>query len=226
MSILVIGFLILGALMQVCAEGGWANSTLEMMKLNVSYKLILLFHLIVAGWSLSFHSAVAADEAHIWKLLQGEGHFALLRHALAPGTGDPAEFSLKDCDTQRNLSEEGRGQALQIGERFRDNGVDAAEVYSSQWCRCLETAELLKLGAVQPLKTINSFYQNFERKEKQTATLESWIRSQSLEKPIILVTHQVNITALTGELAASGELVIVRVSDGAPLKVVGKLQTD
>jgi broad specificity phosphatase PhoE len=92
--------------------------------------------------SVSF-SAVAsatADDATLWRALASKGHFALLRHAIAPGTGDPPGFTLGDCDTQRNLSAEGRAQAERIGARLRENGIAAARVLSSQWCRCLDTA--------------------------------------------------------------------------------------
>ena len=168
----------------------------------------------------------SAQESQIWQQLRSGGHVALLRHALAPGTGDPAEFALNECSTQRNLSEEGRNQAQRIGDQFRANGISAAEVYSSQWCRCVDTAERLGLGPVKTLESINSFFQKFERREKQTTELERWLRAQALDQPVVLVTHQVNITALTGEFAASGEMVVVKVKDDAPLEVIGALQTD
>lgn len=84
-----------------------------------------------------------AENAVLWSALRGGEHVVLMRHAVAPGTGDPAGFELDDCSTQRNLSERGREQARATGERFRANGVTDAAVYSSQWCRCLETARLL-----------------------------------------------------------------------------------
>ncbi len=81
------------------------------------------------------------------RALRRPGSFALIRHSpLAPGTNDPSGFRLDDCATQRNLSAEGRAQAVRIGELFRANGIAAADVHSSQWCRCLETATLMKLG--------------------------------------------------------------------------------
>lgn len=178
---------------------------------------MLILPIAVAAWS---------DDSQIWEALKTDGHIALLRHALAPGTGDPPAFQLDDCTTQRNLSDQGRAQAKQIGDRFRENGIPAAEVYSSQWCRCLDTAALLSLGKVKQLEAINSFFQNFERREEQTASLEKWIRSRTLNEPIVLITHQVNITALTGNFAAAGELIVVRVPEGAPLEVVGTLQTN
>ena len=124
-------------------------------------------------------------------------HFVLLRHATAPGTGDPAHFKLGKCSTQRNLSKDGISQAVKIGEHFRANGIDKARVFSSQWCRCLETAKLLGLGTVEELPVLNSFFQKYEREELQTQMLKEWLAEQDLSEPLVLVTHQVNITALT-----------------------------
>ena len=104
--------------------------------------------------------AAKADEAALWEALRDGGHVALLRHALAPGTGDPVDFTLGDCTTQRNLSDEGSAQARRIGQRFRDNGIEAARVYTSQWCRCVETAELLDLGPVSEQPAASNFVQD------------------------------------------------------------------
>jgi phosphohistidine phosphatase SixA len=166
------------------------------------------------------------DTDTLWRSLRSGGHVALLRHALAPGTGDPAHFSLEDCQTQRNLSEQGRGQARRIGMRLRDNGIESAAVFSSQWCRCLETAELLGLGAVEPLPVLNSFFGRSDRRQPQTEALGKWIAEADLDRPIVLVTHQVNITALTGVYPASGELVIVRRTDDGALAVAGTIETE
>ncbi len=163
----------------------------------------------------------AADEAALWRALASTGHFALLRHAIAPGTGDPPEFALGNCSKQRNLSEEGRGQARRIGLRFRENGIQATRIYSSQWCRCLETARLLQLGSVTELPVLNSFFLTPERGDHQTQTLKSWIDLQDLDRPLVLVTHQVNITTLTGVFPASGEIIVIRRSDDGKLSVVG-----
>ena len=137
------------------------------------------------------------NEAGLWKALRSGSHCALLRHATAPGTGDPPHFMLGDCSTQRNLSDKGREQAKNIGMRFRSNGIQKARVFSSQWCRCLDTARLLSLGPVQELPALNSFFKHYERQESQTQMLKEWIKGQELDQALLLVTHQVNITALT-----------------------------
>lgn len=149
-----------------------------------------------------------------------------MRHALAPGTGDPPEFSVNDCSTQRNLSDEGRQQAKRIGDRFRANGIQEAVVFSSQWCRCMDTAELLGLGAVTELPVINSFFQDYSRREPQTKMLREWLGKQDFAKPLVLVTHQVNINALTNVYTSSGEMVIVRINKSGELSVAGSIETD
>jgi phosphohistidine phosphatase SixA len=167
-----------------------------------------------------------ANESVIWNALKSGNHFALLRHAIAPGMGDPPHFEIGKCSTQRNLSNEGRNQAVEIGERFRANGIDKARVFSSQWCRCLETAKLLALGPVHELPALNSFFQRYERRESQTQMVKEWLAKQDLTEPLVLVTHQVNITALIKVYPASGELVIVGQSKPGEFIVVGRFQMD
>lgn len=165
-------------------------------------------------------------EAALWSALHSGNHFVLLRHAIAPGTGDPPQFTLGKCSTQRNLSDEGRNQAEKIGERFRSNRIQKARVFSSQWCRCLETAKLLALGPVQELPALNSFFQQYEREDSQTQMLKEWLAGQDFNEPLVLVTHQVNITALTDVYPASGELVIVHQSKAGEFSVVGSIEMD
>ena len=146
----------------------------------------------------------------------------VMRHALAPGTGDPAEFARGDCTTQRNLSEAGREQARRIGRRLRAAlGTDEAEVRSSAWCRCLETGRLLGLGEVRPLPALDSFFRERDAREGRTAALRRWIERRTGRagegiRPAVLVTHQVNVTALTGVFPSSGELVVFGPGPGDP----------
>ena len=162
----------------------------------------------------------------LWDALKSGNHLVLMRHALAPGYGDPANFDVKECRTQRNLNEVGRQQSIDIGDLFRSNGIDKAIVLSSQWCRCLATANLLNLGNVSELPFLNSFFENFYREQFQTDETIQWIRNAPLSIPTILVSHQVNIAALTGYSAASGEIVFVRRSTDGRFKVIGSIQTD
>ena len=104
-------------------------------------------------------------------------------------------------------------------------GIQNARIYSSQWCRCLETAKLLKLGNVKILKSLNSFFEHLERKEKQTTATRKWIRNTSLDTPTVLVTHLVNITALTNNSISSGELVFVKRTSKGKLVSIGSIET-
>ena len=160
-----------------------------------------------------------------WANLRAPGHFALIRHALAPGTYDPPDFRLDDCSTQRNLSDEGRAQAVRIGDLFRANGIATARLYSSQWCRCLETATLLKLGDVSPQPLLNSFAQNRDRAVRQTAAVRPWIAQLDLTGPTVMVTHQVVITALSEVFPGSGEIVVMRREPDGRLTVSDRLAT-
>lgn len=170
--------------------------------------------------------ADAGAEARLaaWQALAGGGHVALLRHASAPGTGDPPGFRLDDCATQRQLSAAGRAEARAIGQALRDRGVAVGGVYTSQWCRCLETARLLDLGPVTPFPPLNSFFRDTAAQaDRQTEQVRRWLSAQPVADTLVLVTHQVNITALTGVFPASGEIVVVaRRTDGA-LQVVGRI---
>jgi phosphohistidine phosphatase SixA len=168
--------------------------------------------------------ALAADDAALWTALRAGGHVALMRHAEAPGIGDPPGFRLGDCSTQRNLSEEGRRQARMVGELFRNNGIARATLYSSQWCRCLDTAALLHLGPVTPLRALNSFFENSGREKEQTERIRVLIDERPAGATLLLVTHQVNITALTGVYPQSGEIVVSR-PEGGKLVVLGRLRT-
>lgn len=186
-------------------------------------RIFLLFTLI---WVGSAANLQAANDPLLWTALRTEGHIALMRHAVAPGIGDPQDIVLGDCTTQRNLSAAGRAQARQIGDRFRANGIDEAHVSSSEWCRCLETAELLNLGTVEALPFLNSFFRDFDQEEPQTSALTTWIGQQQLDRPHVLVTHQVNITALTGIYPASGEIVVVKHVGSGEIEIVGTIRTD
>ncbi|HSA82178.1 MAG TPA: histidine phosphatase family protein [Geminicoccaceae bacterium] len=165
----------------------------------------------------------AAEQAALFDALREGGAVALIRHALAPGTGDPAGFRLDDCATQRNLSDAGREQARALGERLRAEGVARAAIYSSQWCRCLETARLLDLGEVRELPALNSFFNDRSRADQQTDELRSFLRAAPPSDPLVLVTHQVNIRTLTGEAPRSGEIIVVALPLGGQVAVLGRI---
>ena len=167
-------------------------------------------------------AGVQPDDAG-WAALARPGAVGLMRHARAPGVGDPPNFLLGDCSTQRNLDAGGRAQARAIGEEMRKRGVRPVRVLTSQWCRARETAQLLGLGPAEPLKALNSFFGDRSNREAQTAALRGFLAEQPDEGAIILVTHQVNITALTGRGVASGEIVVVEVSPDGVVEVTGQI---
>jgi phosphohistidine phosphatase SixA len=167
-------------------------------------------------------NASAQNRELAWSELTQGRAVAIIRHATAPGLGDPPGFQIGDCSTQRNLSEEGRIQARRIGSFFKHKGIKEATVYSSQWCRCLETARLLDLGPVKELQALNSFFQDPSAEEKQTKEILSFITSLPSGKATILVTHQVNITALTGIFPSSGEVIIFQPRKNGQGKVIGR----
>jgi len=181
-----------------------------------------LFSLLVAAIVLVASGADPARASDdLAAKLAEPGHIAVMRHALAPGTGDPANFTLGDCATQRNLSDAGRRQARRTGDFLREAGVSEARVFSSQWCRCRDTAELLDLGPVEALPALNSFFRNRERGPEQTRALRDKIAGMDLSEPVVMVTHQVNITRLTDVFPSSGEIVVLRRGEDGDLAVLG-----
>jgi phosphohistidine phosphatase SixA len=153
------------------------------------------------------------------------GAVLLMRHATAPGTGDPPGMRLGDCSTQRNLSEEGREEARTVGERFRAAGIGFDHVLTSEWCRTSETARLLDLGPVTPFSPANSFFSDREDEDRQTTEVLAYLASLPPQDRVLIVTHQVNITALTGIVPQSGEIVVTQ-RDGPGLVVVDRLLPD
>jgi broad specificity phosphatase PhoE len=148
----------------------------------------------------------------------------MIRHALAPGTGDPANFRIGDCSSQRNLDDRGREQARSIGKFLRSEGLASARVYSSQWCRCLETAELIDMGSVAELPALNSFYELTQDREPNLKALRKFIAEQPSDGAlVILVTHLVTISAITDVGVSSGEGVLLKLNKDAPYEIVGRL---
>ena len=142
-------------------------------------------------------------------------HVLLMRHADAPGIGDPAGYKLDQCATQRNLGEHGRKQAELIGAWLTKQGIDTAQVFSSPWCRCMDTAKLLKKGVVTIEASLGSFFDDMSLEKIQTQALQTFIKNSLAKKsqpPLILVTHHINIQAFTGKVVNVGEMVLVKVN--------------
>jgi phosphohistidine phosphatase SixA len=180
----------------------------------------------VVGLLLAFGaSPIQADEVG-WEAAKRPGVAFLMRHALAPGTGDPANFALEDCSTQRNLNDAGRDQARRVGEAFTTRGIEVDLVLTSQWCRCRETAELLDLGTVEDFPALNSFFQDRSTAAAQTSETLAYLKKLPDGQRPFLVTHQVNITALTKGSVRSGEVIVVDVSDEGDVDVLGRILID
>ena len=147
--------------------------------------------------------------------MQDGQHVLLMRHADAPGYGDPQGYQLNQCSTQRNLGERGRKQAQAIGEWLTKQGISKAQVYSSAWCRCLDTAALLNKGAVTKEAALGSFFDDMSQSKKQTEDLAKLIQAERIKypkTPIIMVTHHVNIESFTGKVLNSGDMILVKVN--------------
>jgi phosphohistidine phosphatase SixA len=146
-----------------------------------------------------------------------------LRHATAPGVGDPPQFKLDDCGTQRNLDDAGRAQARKLGELFRARSIEVGAVLSSQWCRARDTARLA-FGQVHEEPAFNSFFgQQAQSREVQTAQARALLARWRGPGALVVVAHQVNIQALTGVGVTSAEGVVLRSTADGSLQAVATL---
>jgi len=179
--------------------------------------------------ALSVAPAKLAAQADVWQLLRQPGHVVFMRHSDAPGSGgfgDPPEFRLEDCATQRNLSEEGRAHARRTGEAFRKNGVAFKRVLTSPWCRCKETARLAMGREAEEFAPLSNLVGRGEHRESQVAALKSFLAGLGGTAPVLFVTHGIVIHALTGIQPASGEMVIVKPGAGGEPQVAARLKVD
>ncbi|GAA5167447.1 histidine phosphatase family protein [Viridibacterium curvum] len=167
--------------------------------------------------------AMAASPEHA---LREGGVVLMIRHAITePGTGDPPGFRLDDCSTQRQLSAEGRAQARAIGAWLTRLGVQPTAVFSSAWCRCVDTATLaFPALPVKQLPALNSFFAETDGRElAQTAALREALQRIPAGGVTVWVSHQVNVTALTGEFLAMGEAVVLKPDGQGGVRVLGRI---
>lgn len=154
-------------------------------------------------------SPVHADES-VWRALQQGGHVLYIRHALTtPGVGDPGGFKLEDCSTQRNLSEEGRAQARRMGEALRERKVPIGKVFSSPWCRCVETAQLA-FGRTKTWSALSNLQGRPQNAENQVRALRPRIAGYQGRDNLVLVAHGSVAVALLGERPAMGEILVLK----------------
>ena len=173
-----------------------------MRQFRVFVRLVLVFILSIQA------QTVGAEGRHILLevITEIDADVVFMRHALAPGFGDPENFSLTKCNTQRNLDQVGRSQAIEIGRKIKESGLSFSEVLSSEWCRCKETAQLLDIGQWETFSGLNSFFQDYADRGETLQKLD--IKLSDLKTGVtFMVTHQVVIRAVTGVSVGSGELV-------------------
>ena len=173
---------------------------------------------------ISINSPVKADlnQNLINELKQG-GKLIFIRHAYAPGGGDPINFDISKCNTQRNLNDLGRKQADKIGSLFRGDNIPINKVYSSEWCRCKETA-LIAFNKFETKNFLNSFFSSkfAKNKNSQIRNFKKFIKSWDGKKNLVFVTHYVVISEILNYGSSSGEIVI---SD-KNLKVIDTLEIE
>jgi len=203
----------------------WTPGAARTLALTFAPTFAWMLAVALALSATTASARTAPDAEAVWKALRAGGAVVLLRHAqTVPGIGDPPGFRLDDCASQRNLSDEGRAQSARLGEAFQTRGVRIGEVVSSQWCRCMETARLA-FGRVEHWPAADSFFDEPARSSAQTAALRKRIAGYRGPDTLIVVTHQVNITALTGVFPAMGEAVVLRPAPTAGHRVIGRLST-
>ena len=155
--------------------------------------------------------------------LKKGGKLIFIRHAYAPGGGDPENFNLNDCNTQRNLSSSGRDQAKKIGNFFQDNKIPIDKVYSSEWCRCKETASIA-FNKYETKNFLNSFFssQFAKNKDSQMKKLKKFIKNWDENKNLIFVTHYVVISESLNYTPSSGEIIV----SNKDFKVIDTIKTE
>ena len=161
-----------------------------------------------------------ADEA-LWSLLKEGGHVVLMRHAVTtPGIGDPPGFRLDDCSTQRNLSDQGRRDARRVGSEFRARSIALEIVYSSPWCRCIETAELA-FGKSEISAALSNLFTHPENRERQVREMRELISARGPHNRV-LVSHGATILALTSVSLGTAEMLVVTPQSDGRFVVTGR----
>ena len=168
-------------------------------------------------------SAQANEE--LWSQLKAGGHVVLMRHAVTtPGAGDPPGMRLDDCSTQRNLTDQGRQHARQIGDAFRARGIRVDRVLSSPWCRCLETAHLA-FGTTETWQPLSNLFGRAENEARQVSELRAFVGEPRTGNSV-LVTHGSTIAALTGISPGTGEMVVLSPLGAGRFSVLDRLNVE
>ena len=185
-----------------------------MLCMRILKTTILIFKICLLG-NISSADTISWSEV----LDRPKFNVIFLRHALAPGYGDPAHFDITSCKTQRNLNQEGRDQAISIGIRLKMEEVWFDKIYSSEWCRCIETATLMDIGEITMFSGLNSFFQDHYDKKETLRKLMQKLEHLDEKNRILMVTHQVVISSVTGINVGSGLAVAYSTTDGSAIKI-------
>ena len=182
-------------------------------------KLVKIIIILLISFTTSF-KGISANEFK--KILKDGGKLIFIRHAYAPGSGDPDGFRISNCLTQRNLNIDGVEQSKRIGHFFRQNDIKIGKVLSSEWCRCKQTAEYA-FNSYEIRDFLNSFFsQEFSHnKDKQIKELKEYIKNWNGKNNLILVTHYVVISEILNLSVSSGEIVIA----DKDYNILGRLNT-
>jgi broad specificity phosphatase PhoE len=180
---------------------------------------------LVAACSAFPATAAVGDEEAAWRALRQDGAIALVRHAEAPGVGDPAGWTLGDCPTQRNLSDAGRAQARALGARLRAARIAVARLAASPWCRTVETAELLGAGSVEVDPAFANAYVLSDRRDAIAAEARAVLARWRGPGALVVVTHGENIAALVGRAPATAELLVVAAGRDGTVREIAAVQT-
>ena len=160
---------------------------------------------------ISFNtSLIVNSNDDLQNILSEGGKLIFIRHAYAPGTGDPDNFDISNCNSQRNLNKEGVDQAKYIGKFFLKNQIKSNIILSSEWCRCQQTAKYA-FKNYETKSFLNSFFsQKFaHNKAKQIKELKEFIKEWNGKGNLIFVTHYVVISEILNLSVSSGEIVMV-----------------
>ena len=170
---------------------------------------------------LNFTSNIFADDKILNSLQEGN-KIIFIRHAIAPGNGDPDNFNIKDCSSQRNLDNNGIKQSKKIGLFFKNNKIKIDKVLSSEWCRCKDTAKYA-FENFETFDALNSFYdEKFTSNEtKQINDLKKYIKNWKSDKNLVFVTHYVVISSILNVGSSSGEIIITDKN----LNIIGSITT-
>lgn len=162
------------------------------------------------------------DEALLAKLREG-GYVLMIRHAYAPGSYDPPDFRLADCSAQRNLSEEGRAEAVRLGAAFRRLNIPVSQVLSSAWCRCIETARLA-FGDYQLAAMLNLVRSGSDEAKRQIEEMRVAGNRVRAGSNLVFVTHNFNIQPFSGRMVSTTDVVVLRPAAAGRLELVAIIE--